>query len=60
MKYKEEEALANEALIIESMRIPGNTKEMYGTPAIDSIREPMTVPKMKIYNAAEITGATSV
>jgi len=60
MKYNDEDALENDALIIESIRIPGNTKEMYGTPRMVSIFEPITVPNIKMYNAAEITGAISV
>jgi hypothetical protein len=60
IKYRADDALAKEALIMESIKIPGNTKEIYGTPAKSSIFVPMTVPKIKIYKAAEITGATSV
>jgi len=60
MKYKDEDALENEALIIDSINTPGNTKEIYGTPAKSSIFVPITEPKMKMYRAAEITGATNV
>ena len=60
MKYRALEALENEALIIESIKTPGKTNDMYGTPAKSSILEPITVPKINIYNAAEIAGASSV
>jgi hypothetical protein len=60
MKYKEEEAEAKEALMMESIKTPGKTKEMYGTPEKSSILVPITLPKMKIYSAADITGATRV
>jgi len=60
MKYKADEAEENDALMMESIRTPGNTKEIYGTPAKSSILVPMTLPKMKMYKAADITGATSV
>lgn len=60
IKYKAEEALAKEALITESINIPGKTKEMYETPETSLICEPITVPKINIYKDAEITGAPRV
>jgi len=60
IKYSELDALANDALMMESMSTPGKTNDMYGTPSIASMREPITVPKINMYNAAEITGATRV
>jgi hypothetical protein len=60
IKNKADEALEKLALIIDNINTPGNTKDMYGTPAKLSIFEPITVPKMKMYKAAEITGAARV
>jgi hypothetical protein len=47
MKYREDEALANDELISDNINTPGNTNEMYGTPAKSSILVPITVPKIK-------------
>jgi hypothetical protein len=60
MKYRLEDALENDALMIESIKTPGNTKVIYGTPAKSSILVPITVPKIKMYSAAETTGAIKV
>jgi hypothetical protein len=60
IKYKAEDALENDALIIESISTPGKTNDMYGTPAKSSILVPITEPKIKMYSVADTTGAIRV
>ena len=60
IKYRAEEAEAKDEFITANMRMPGKTKVIYGTPDTSVICEPITIPKINIYKAAEMTGAARV